>query len=618
MGIRTKLYLFALLVAAIVSIVSGIVLQSYVRDGYENYARAELVQKARVAVVALRSAPHQGGAHGGTPDALVGQLAQAAGARISIVAADGSLQADSELKGKELQAAGNHGNRPEVILAREDGHGATRRFSTTLGKDLFYVAVDGGPNDSVVRVAMPTHEVDNAAQRLRLIIVVAAGLGLLLASAVGALVSHFAAKTMRNLVERARSIRGSGSFDLNAEDEIGVLAGSLNHLAEELERTVARLGQERDRLETILRGTSEGVMALDADQKIRLVNAAAAHLLRLPDGVEGKPIYEVTRDPDLLTLAERGASMSSTLEIVMSEGEQIVMGRADPLQATGGTVLVLHDVSEMRRLEKMRREFVANVSHELRTPISIIRANCETLLEGGAIDNERARLNFLKAIARNAERLERIVADLLDLARIEAGKQELAPRDISLRAIAERVVSLLARRAEERALELVIDISPQLRIYSDEKALDQILGNLVVNAVKYSDRPGSVWIRAYVDETPYQKPALVDAVYDSAPMLPQGGKGMDDVQHARELGRHLVVSVEDEGPGIPKPAQSRIFERFYRVDAGRSREVGGTGLGLSIVKHLAQLLGGHAGVEARNPRGSRFYFVIPLKDEEPR
>src|SRR5690606_32821200 len=132
-----------------------------------------------------------------------------------------------------------------------------RRFSTTLGKDLFYVAVDGGPNDSVVRVAMPTHEVDNAAQRLRLIIVVAAGLGLLLASAVGALVSHFAAKTMRNLVERARSIRGSGSFDLNAEDEIGVLAGSLNHLAEELERTVARLGQERDRLETILRGTSE-------------------------------------------------------------------------------------------------------------------------------------------------------------------------------------------------------------------------------------------------------------------------------------------------------------------------------------------------------------------------
>src|SRR5690606_3883071 len=284
----------------------------------------------------------------------------------------------------------------------------------------------------------------NAAQRLRLIIVVAAGLGLLLASAVGALVSHFAAKTMRNLVERARSIRGSGSFDLNAEDEIGVLAGSLNHLAEELERTVARLGQERDRLETILRGTSEGVMALDADQKIRLVNAAAAHLLRLPDGVEGKPIYEVTRDPDLLTLAERGASMSSTLEIAMSEGERIVMGRADPLQATGGTVLVLHDVSEMRRLEKMRREFVANVSHELRTPVSIIRANCETLLEGGAIDNERARLNFLKAIARNAERLERIVADLLDLARIEAGKQELAPRDISLRAIAERVVSLLA------------------------------------------------------------------------------------------------------------------------------------------------------------------------------
>jgi len=584
MGLRTRLYVFLLLVVAVLSVVSGLLLQAYVRDGYERYAEQELFRKARLAATALGVTQAQGDAPGDDElDALVDRLAASAGVRISVIASDGRLRADSELSGQALRHADEHGHRPEIVLARTQGHGAARRFSTTLGEELFYVAVAAGSDGSVVRLAHTTSEFDSALRRLRLVVIAAAALGLLLASAVGALASHFAARTLRLLVERARSIRGGTRGELEGEDEIGVLAGSLNHLADELDRSVARLGEERDRLETILRGTSEGVMALDADQRIRLINAAAVHLLKLPEGVEGRPVYEVTRDPDLLTLAERGASVSSTLEIVMSEGERIVVGRADPLQATGGTVLVLHDVSEMRRLEKVRREFVANVSHELRTPVSVIRANCETLIEGGAIDNEKARGNFLRAIARNAERLERLIADLLDLARIEAGKQELAPREISPRAIIERVISLLARRAEERGLELVIDAQPGLRVYTDERALDQILANLVDNAVKYSDRPGHVWVRARVED------------------------------NAAQDAQQLVISVEDEGPGIPKASRSRIFERFYRVDAGRSRDVGGTGLGLSIVKHLAQLQNGHVGVEPRLPRGTHFFVVIPLK-----
>lgn len=584
MGIRTRLYVFLLLVVAVLSVVSGLLLQAYVRDGYERYAEQELFRKAELAASALEVTRAPGRSLTDAElDALVDRLGTSAGVRISIVAADGRLRADSDLSGQALLQADEHGHRPEIVAARERGRGAARRFSTTLGEELFYVAVSGGPDGAVVRLASTTGEFDSALQRLRLVVVAAAALGLLLASAVGALASHFAARTLRLLVERARMIRGGTRGELEGEDEIGVLAGSLNHLADELDRSVARLGEERDRLETILRGTSEGVMALDADQRIRLINAAAVHLLKLPEGVEGRPVYEVTRDPDLLTLAERGASVSSTLEIVMSEGERIVVGRADPLQATGGTVLVLHDVSEMRRLEKVRREFVANVSHELRTPVSIIRANCETLIEGGAIDNEKARGNFLRAIARNAERLERLIADLLDLARIEAGKQELAPREIAPRAIIERVVSLLARRAEDRGLELVIDAPPTLRIYADERALDQILANLVDNAVKYSDKPGQVWVRAHVEESA-----------------------------AQDAGQ-LVISVEDEGPGIPKASRARVFERFYRVDAGRSRDVGGTGLGLSIVKHLAQLLNGHVGVEPRMPRGTRFFVAIPLK-----
>lgn len=617
MGIRTRLYLFVLLVVAVLSVASGLLLQGHVRDRYEEYTRRQLLEKARLTTVVLESANRGAGfLNDQEMDALVDELGKSADMRITVIAPDGHVRADSDLDGLTLAGVDNHGQRLEVVRARRDGIGAARRFSTTLGQDLLYIAVAGGPDGSVVRVAHATHEVDQALWQLRLVVVAAAGLGLLLASAVGALASHFAAKTLRSLVERARLIRGSARGDLEGEDEIGVLAGSLNHLADELDRTVARLGEERDRLETILRGTSEGVMALDADQRIRLINAAAAHLLKLPEGVEGRPVYEVTRDPDLLTLAERGASVSSTLEIVMSEGERIVVGRADPLQATGGTVLVLHDVSEMRRLEKMRREFVANVSHELRTPVSIIRANCETLIEGGAIDNEKARGNFLRAIARNAERLERLVADLLDLARIEAGKQELAPREISPRAIIERVVSLLSRRAEDRGLELIIDASPTLRVYTDEKALDQILGNLIDNAVKYSDKPGRVWIRARVSDKAYQRPQLGEVLVDVPVTNAGGAKNLvtfsSDDEGPENFGQ-LIIAVEDEGPGIPKASRGRVFERFYRVDAGRSRDVGGTGLGLSIVKHLAHLLDGHAGVEPRLPRGTHFFVVVPLK-----
>ncbi len=619
MGLRTRLYLFALLSVAILSLVSGVFLQGYVREGYESYARRELKQMAQVSAVAIETEERSSGELSDEQlDALVDRLGASGGARVSVIAQDGRLRADSLLDGEKLAAADNHGTRPEVVDARVYGYGASRRYSTTIREDLFYVAVPGGPSDSVVRVAMPTHEVDQALRRLRLVTLIAAGLGLLLASAVGALASHFAAKTLRSLVERARSIRGSRRA-LEGEDEIGVLAGSLNHLADELERTVGRLGEERDRLETILRGTSEGVMALDADQKIRLVNAAAAHVLKLPEDVEGRPIYEVSRDPDLLTLAERGATVSSTLELSLAEGERIVVGRADPLQATGGTVLVLHDVTEMRRLEKMRREFVANVSHELRTPVSIIRANCETLIDGGAIDNPKARDTFIKAIGRNAERLERLVADLLDLARIEAGKQELSPREIALKPVVERVVSLLVRRAEERSVQIVIDVPSTLKVYTDEKAFDQILANLVDNAVKYSDRPGHVWIRASVQSSPPRRSAPSEGHVDSVSRLVLSGaqSSMGALDATEEEGRaSLVMTVEDEGPGIPKPAQTRVFERFYRVDAGRSRDIGGTGLGLSIVKHLAQLLGGHASVEGRQPRGSCFTVIIPLRGDQ--
>ncbi len=573
---RSRLYLSALFAAAILSLLGGPYLHRQLRDSYELRLRDELHQKAEMVRLYLLASPALV-EHPAELDRQLDDLGVAGGARLTVVARDGSVLADTGVETSKLPTVESHERRPEIEEALRNGHGSELRYSTTVGAHLLYVAVAQGPDDTIVRAAVPAEEIERVLSGLRLLLLAAAGLGVLLASAVGAMASHFATQTLRSLVESARAIgqRGGGRVAYTSGDELGVLAGSLNRLAEELETNVERLGQERDRLETILRGTSEGILALDADRRIRLVNAAATGLLELPESVEGKPLYEVSREPDLLSLAEKGLERTETMEIKTGDSARTLLVRADPLQATGGTVLVLHDVTEMRRLEAIRREFVANVSHELRTPVSIIRANSETLLDGGAMDNEKARGAFIRAIGRNAERLEQLISDLLDLARIESGKQEMRPRELNVLAEAGRVVTLLKRRAEGKSLALQVEVDATVSLVADSKALEQILVNLIDNAIKYSDRAGTIWVRAAPDR---------DAVR---------------------------LYVDDEGPGIPEHARARVFERFYRIDAGRSRELGGTGLGLSIVKHLTQVMGGQVGVEPRTPRGSRFWIRLP-------
>ncbi len=582
MGIRTKLYLFSFFAVTVLSVLGGVYLQNQLRNTYESRLKMQLLEKANITLEALRELKSEK-AHVQTyplssesVDRWVDRFGKAAASRITVIGSDGVLIADTDLDGPALLKAGNHANRPEVLEAVAKGIGSSSRFSTTVNHNMLYVAVRGGPAGSVVRVSMPTKEVEEAIGRLHMILLAAAGLGLLIASAVAGLASHFAAETLRNLVERARAIgeKGSGRVEYNSRDDLGVLAGSLNHLAEELENNVRRLGEERDRMETILRGTSEGILALDADKRIRLVNAAAIALLQLPHDVEGKPLYEVTREPDLLALAEYGFDHTESAELKLDEPPRTLVGRADPLQATGGAVLVLHDVTDMRRLEAIRRDFVTNVSHELRTPVAIIRANSETLLDG-ALEIPKARQSFVEAIARNSERLERLISDLLDLARVESGNQELHTREFALSTVSERVVSLLKRRADSKGVNLTTNFDASLKVIADEKALDQILVNLVDNAVKYTEAGGSVTIVA------------------------------------EKQASEILLAVEDDGCGIPIAARGRIFERFYRVDPGRAREVGGTGLGLSIVKHLAQIMGGQVGVDGRDPRGSRFWVRLP-------
>src|SRR5690606_19790191 len=349
---------------------------------------------------------------------------------------------------------------------------------------------------------------------------------------------------------------------------------SLSQMAAELEKALGLLAAERNRFEAVLQTMDQAVLSLDERHRVRTVNPAARRLLNLRHDVEGQTLLEAVRIPALKELveeAEIGRSKSREFEIP-GVGRQ-VEARAT-MQGNGGLVVVIIDVTEIRRLERIRRDFVANVSHELRTPISVIRANTETLLSGGLDEPERAR-QFVEAVLRHAERLGRLVSDLLDISRIEAGRYPLVPTRLNVADTVDHVLDSVEVDATAKDVDLEVDIDDDLTVSADRKALEQILINLVGNAVKYTGEHGQVTVTAQANED------------------------------------HVRFEVIDDGAGIDPSHRERIFERFYRVDPGRSRDMGGTGLGLSIVKHLVDAMGGQVGVETRSPHGSIFWFIVP-------
>jgi two-component system phosphate regulon sensor histidine kinase PhoR len=517
-------------------------------------------------------------------DALADQLGASSSARITFIDETGTVIGDSALSLDGLKQEENHRQRPEVIAAMAGNDAVVPRFSTTVGKSLLYVAVPWPERHGVVRAAMPLDSVRDVLAHQRLLLLLAAGLGLFVAVLVSAVVSHLAASVLGTLVTNARAVLSGGqrSIPVSSEDELGHIAGSLNRLADDRARTIDALVKERDRLNTVLNGVSEGLIALDASDRIEMVNPAASQLLSLTDNFAGKKLVEAVRVPELVDLVERTKSGSATAELALGDPARYLHARTTRLRATGGSVVVLHDVTDVKNMESMRRDLVANVSHELRTPVSIIRANAETLLDGGALEDPVQARTFVEAMHRHSERLSNLLSDLLDLARIEGGAYPLCLEGIPLRRAAQRAVDTLQRTAKNKSVSLKVEIDPELTAHADSQALDQVLVNLLDNAIKYSLDKGEVEVTA------------------------------------TRQGQQIRVAVSDDGPGIPERHRARVFERFYRVDAGRSRALGGTGLGLSIVKHLVGLMHGSVGVEPVEPHGSTFWLTLPVADQPVR
>jgi two-component system phosphate regulon sensor histidine kinase PhoR len=574
LGIRGRLFAASLALIILVGLPAGILLERQLRAWLEDRVTSELMHHARVAAEALQAGRWD-------LDPLADRLGAAAGCRVTFIAADGRVLGDSEVAAEALAGLEPHHTRPEVEAAWSQGEGSARRRSSTLGEEMLYVAipaqVDGGKG--AVRAAMHLEQVQAVVVRLRLMLGAALLLGLLIALAMTFWASALVTRPVRQLVDRSRPLLHgdlmAAAAGLASEE---LMPGSVATLAAELEQTLATLAKERDRFETVLEGMSEAVVALDPERRVALMNPAAQALLGLGDDAVGAALRDVVSATELQDLADKGQGGPATVEFTF--GERRVLARATPLSTDAGTVVVMHDVTEMRRLETVRKDFVANVSHELRTPVSIIRANAETLLDGGLDDPRRSR-SFVDAIHRHAERLSSLIADLLDLSRIEAGRYKLNFRDVDCTAAARAGIDAVRTKAEARHTTLTVECPAHLSVRADSKALDQILMNLLDNAVKYTPEAGVV--------------RLV----------------------AKEAGPEVRFEVIDSGQGIAPDQRERIFERFYRVDPGRSRDMGGTGLGLAIVKHLAEMMGGRVGVEPAEPAGSTFWVALPRVGAAP-
>lgn len=509
---------------------------------------------------------------------LTRRLAVEARGPVELLRADGVPLAHSQGAPSSLSRAQD----PDFVAARSAPRGAGAPGFLLEGHSLFSAArlrlADG--SEAVVRVGQSLNEVDVALAAFRRALIAGSALLFALLVTLATLMDRLMVRGLGALNEVAgRMVAGDldARSGLEGEEELPVLGRTLDKLARGLSSSLKDLRAERDRMAGILEGMQEGVILLDAKRRIVVLNPALREMLLLPADAIGKPLLEVVRNAELRDLfdqaAAQGEPTTQEVEIGNIKPRRLLARVAHMPGEERQFVAVFVDVTEVRRLESMRRDFVANVSHELRTPVTSIRSAAETLIDGAA-DDPAAAQAFIGIIDRNAQRLQQLVEDLLDLSRIESRGFRLSMEPIELKPIFSQVLGLFRERASKKDVSLEDAAGDVPKVRADRRALEHVLTNLVDNAVKYCGPGAHVWVK-------------VSTTHDA-----------------------VTVSVGDDGPGIDERHLPRVFERFYRVDAGRSRDVGGTGLGLSIVKHLVEAMGGTVSVESQLNRGTTFSFTL--------
>jgi two-component system, OmpR family, phosphate regulon sensor histidine kinase PhoR len=506
------------------------------------------------------------------PDALADTAGALLGMRVTLIGPDGRVLGDSEEPPGQLAALENHLDRPEVRDALERGVGWTRRASTSVGRDQLYVAVRA-PH-GVARVSIDPGGLESLVRRAQRSVLAAGIVALLAVAFLALLFARGVARPLTELRDVAQALAGGDLTRrpaLTATGEVGDLGAAIHRMAEQLDSRMRALQAEEGLLAATIDSLSEGVVIVDERRRVVRANDAARRLLGLEESIPF-PAERLPRDRQLRDALGDALAGSGTEETELLIGTRALLLRAEPL-GRGGAVLTVRDVTAARRLEATRRDFVANVSHELKTPLTVIGGFAETLRDDDVEPEQRRR--FADAIQSSAQRMQRVVDDLLDLSRIESGGWRPSPATLDVAAAVGDATLPCRPAAERKGLALETEIAPDAStVVADPTAIRQILGNLIDNAIRYTAH-GRVTV--------------------FAERVPDG----------------IRIGVRDTGAGIAREHLPRIFERFYRVDAARSREAGGTGLGLAIVKHLAEAHGGRVEADSVPNRGTTVAVVLP-------
>ena len=575
-------YLLIILISLVaVTLYATTSLKNFYLDQIANdlQARAHLLEKQIFQLIGPMNAD--------VIDALCKEIGKPSATRITVILPSGTVIGDSN---DDPAGMDNHAMRPEVIEARKGLVGTSNRYSTTLEQKMMYVAIpltDGENIMAVIRTSLPITAIDKKLNSIQVKIAFGGLLIALLAAVLSLYVSRRISRPIEKMKEGAEYFaRGDLSYRLPETDleEIGSLADAMNRMAVQLDDRIKMIVKQRNEMEAILSSMEEGVIAFDVDERIISINQAAARIFkRETSDILNRTVQEAVRNPEVQQFVRDALSTSENLEsdiTLYHEGERIIYTHSTSLfDSTGhssGILVVLNDVTQLRQLENIRRDFAANVSHEIKTPLTAIKGFVETLRHSHSEKPEDTE-RFIGIIDKHVNRLAAIVDDLISLSKIEQDdeKKEIKLQKSPIRNVLQTAIGNCREKAKLKEITIDIACEQDISAMIDTRLLEQAVFNLLDNAINYSEQQSSVQVSV--------------AVQDS----------------------EIIISVQDHGLGISKEHHSRLFERFYRADKARNRKLGGTGLGLAIVKHIAQAHGGRVSVESAIGKGSTFSFYLP-------
>ena len=586
MGIGSRLFLIIFISLGIGIFVSYIIAERDITKTFQKHIVNELQNQASLLVEVVDEVDSIGTFI--EADSLADRLGKASNSRITLILSNGRVVGDSDIDTQNINALDNHINRPEVQEAFLKGRGWSIRYSNTLQEQQMYYAIldnnDISPN--VIRIAVPYVNVDSAIGSLNLSIILIALVSLIVTAITSGIAANYTYRSIADLADVTSKIADADGKakkkDLKAlptqrTDEFGNVAQSVSQISEELKSKINLIAKQRDQFGSVLDDLGEGIMVADIAGKITYENEQVSLILNRNELV-GKKITDLNIKSlnYLFKRAKKKKRADIEFEIELSDkSTRWVLATINQSKTTKEFILVVHDITQLRRFSSMRRDFISNVSHELRTPVSVIMANSETLVDGALEDKKQAKV-FAKAILHNAERLSDMVSSLLDLSRIDYGELKLNIEEIVIEDHINEAINSLKNLGKRKNIKIECSCSKGKTVFADKNALERILNNLIENAFKYSESDSVISIST------------------------------------RKVKDHLEISIKDNGSGIPEKEQDYIFDRFYRTAEARATDEKGSGLGLAIVKNLVNNLNGEVGIKNSTPQGSIFWFTLPL------